>query len=329
MMTKKKSIADGISLNTPVLILLFNRPGATKILYERIRQVKPKFLYIACDGPRESVLGEALIVECVRDLSLSLIDWDCEVKTLFRDDNLGCKYAVDGAVKWFFEHEKEGIILEDDVIPSKEFFFLMEEMLEKNRDNKNISSLSGRCEGFHREHQNLSEPFLSAKFWCWGWASWRDRISVLDVEEGYSKSSLKEIFSISYGLFDFLHVRSMQINMRLGVVNSWAWSYDLGFRKRKMKSLVLPFNAIENVGLDGGTHAGSFKADHVKVKLGNPGLKYPKEYYFDKCHVARVMVERRGGSKWKALLALLFNCFPRTKMGIKNHFYRPRASRFR
>lgn len=30
------------------------------------------------------------------------VDWDCEVKTLFRDENLGCGLNVSGAINWLF-----------------------------------------------------------------------------------------------------------------------------------------------------------------------------------------------------------------------------------
>ena len=37
---------------TPILFLIFNRPDLTKVVFNRIREVKPKYLFIAADGPR-------------------------------------------------------------------------------------------------------------------------------------------------------------------------------------------------------------------------------------------------------------------------------------
>lgn len=108
-------------LNAAVLFLVFNRPDKTKQVFEAIRQAKPPRLYIAADGPREEKEGEADLVEEVRSFIMNNIDWPCEVKTLFRENNLGCKYAVSGAITWFFEQEEEGIILEDDCLPSHSF----------------------------------------------------------------------------------------------------------------------------------------------------------------------------------------------------------------
>ena len=78
--------------DTPVLFLIFNRPDTTQKVFDAIRQQKPKYLYVAADGARKHKLGETEVCQQVRDLIK--VDWDCELKTLFRDENLGCKMAV-------------------------------------------------------------------------------------------------------------------------------------------------------------------------------------------------------------------------------------------
>ena len=97
-------------LGTAVLFLVFNRLDTTKQVFEAIRQAKPPRPYIAADGARETKEGEAEKVKAVRDYIISNIDWKCEVKTLFRKQNYGCKMAVSGAIDWFFENEEMGII---------------------------------------------------------------------------------------------------------------------------------------------------------------------------------------------------------------------------
>ena len=78
--------------DTPILFLIFNRPETTFQVFDKIKKVKPKKLYIASDGARDIVEGN--IVKNLRDDLLNDINWDCEIETLFRDENLGCKYAV-------------------------------------------------------------------------------------------------------------------------------------------------------------------------------------------------------------------------------------------
>ena len=102
--------------NTAVLFLVFNRPDTTAQVFEAIRKAKPSRLYVAADGPRSAREGEAERVAKVREISTA-VDWPCVLHTLFRNENLGCKYAVSDAISWFFRHEDKGIILEDDCLP--------------------------------------------------------------------------------------------------------------------------------------------------------------------------------------------------------------------
>jgi hypothetical protein len=77
------------------------------------------------------------------------IDWKCEVKTLFREKNLGCKYLVREAIDWFFENEKMGIILVDDCLPSLSFFQYCEE--------SSVSKTYDICKKVRKERSCLSK----------------------------------------------------------------------------------------------------------------------------------------------------------------------------
>ena len=105
---------------------------------------------------------------------VSHIDWECDVKTLFREKNLGCKYAVSGAISWFFENEEMGIILEDDCLPDLAFFPFCQELLERYRHDQRISMISGINEQFGKK-RNDDSYYFSKYTHVWGWASWRNR----------------------------------------------------------------------------------------------------------------------------------------------------------
>src|SRR3990170_3491351 len=128
--------------STPVLFLIFNRPDTTQVVFDQLKKVKPKYLFVAGDGPRESVPGEHDKCEETRKI-INQVDWDCEVKTLFRDKNLGCGLAVSSAITWFFSQVPEGIILEDDCYPDLSFFRYCEELLLKYRDVDEVKLIGG------------------------------------------------------------------------------------------------------------------------------------------------------------------------------------------
>ena len=92
-------------MQTAILFIVFNRPDNTIRVFEKIRLAKPSKLYVAGDGPREGYKNEKEKIKSVREI-IKKIDWPCEVKTLFREKNLGCKRAVSTAISWFFDHEQ-------------------------------------------------------------------------------------------------------------------------------------------------------------------------------------------------------------------------------
>jgi hypothetical protein len=159
-------------MDTPVLLLIFNRPNQSLQILESIRQQQPTQLFIAADGPREHKTGEAGLCEETRNTILQGIDWPCEIKTLFRDTNLGCGKAVSGALDWFFSHVEEGIILEDDCLPDPTFFSFCSMMLDRYRTHENILHVGGSNYqmGIHRGDASY---YFSQYAHIWGWATWR------------------------------------------------------------------------------------------------------------------------------------------------------------
>jgi predicted O-methyltransferase YrrM len=155
---------------SPVLFLVFNRPGLTALVMEAIRAARPPRLYVAADGPRDHASGSDPCEE-VRRIATA-VDWDCEVRTLFRDRNLGCREAVSGAITWFFNNEEAGIILEDDCLPSSDFFKYCTELLERYRTDTRIMAICGSS------YADLGPRYGPSYYFSyyadiWGWATWR------------------------------------------------------------------------------------------------------------------------------------------------------------
>lgn len=167
-------------LEIAVLFLVFNRLDVTKQVFAQIRQAKPTKLYIACDGPRRHKAGEDIVVADLRNYLLSNIDWQCEIKTLFRDVNLGCGKAVSDGISWFFANEAMGIILEDDCIPSQSFFYFCQELLIKYKDDRRIWHISGSSFLDPNDLQD-SSYYFSTMSQIWGWATWANRWCEYDI----------------------------------------------------------------------------------------------------------------------------------------------------
>jgi len=255
------------ALTAPVLFLVFNRPETTEQVFDVIRQVKPLRLYIAADGPREGLEHEAERVSRVRAI-VAKVDWPCEVKTLFRDKNLGCKYAVSEAITWFFAQEEMGIILEDDCLPSISFFEFCQYFLHKYKDDKKIWMING----FNPRYPGASssEYFLSQNPSVWGWASWRDRWDKYDAEMSFWSRNSELILDAKVPIYVYQHYKNAFENTKNGLIDTWDYQLTClilingGF---VIKSYA---NLIKNIGVLG-THSNKNSPNH-NLELG--------EFYF-------------------------------------------------
>jgi len=253
-------------LNTAVLFLVFNRLDTTKQIFEAIKQAKPPRLYIAADGARVDKNSETEKVKAVRDFVLNNIDWKCDVKTLFREENLGCKYAVSGAITWFFENEEMGIILEDDCLPSQSFFWFCEELLEIYKYDSRIFLISG----YNKQNEwekDINDYFFSHFGGIWGWASWKRAwkhydINMTDIKDFISQNNFQKLLGKKLGA-----KRQNTIYTSIIENNMDTWDYQWGYtiHKNSAMACVPDVSLIENIGFgEDATHTYGENSDNVK-----------------------------------------------------------------
>jgi hypothetical protein len=166
-------------MKTPILFLIFNRPDTAKRVFEVIRAAKPMKLYVGADGPRVGFQSDIALCEDSRRI-IEGIDWECEVTTLYRDRNLGCKNALGSAISWFFDHEPEGIVLEDDCLPHISFFRFCAELLEYFRRDERVMMISGS--NHLTKWKDDRQSYLFSTGGAWGWASWRRAWKHYDID---------------------------------------------------------------------------------------------------------------------------------------------------
>jgi len=233
-------------LNTAVLFLVFNRLDTTKQVFEAIRQAKPPRLYIAADGARETKEGEAEKVKAVREYVMSHIDWECEAKTLFREQNYGCKMAVSGAIGWFFENEEMGIILEDDCLPSQSFFWFCEELLERYKDDMRVWHIGGN--NFQNGIKRGDGDYYFSKYnHIWGWASWANRWKNYDVELDSIKDAkfLEKTFE---GKNAIKYWTKLFNDMKEKKIDTWDYQYTFAMWNNDGLAILPNLNMISNIG---------------------------------------------------------------------------------
>lgn len=244
------------------MFLVFNRPEATARCFEAIRAARPSRLYVAADGPRDSRSGEAERCARVRTIATA-VNWPCEVKTLFRSENLGCRRAVSSALDWFFDEEPEGIVLEDDCLASPTWFAFAEEMLARYREDKRIMCVS--ASHFHgKQHVPEHSYFFSRYNHCWGWASWRRAWAMYDSDMSSWPKLRKQnwLAGIGYGDRHFVgYWRRLFDRVHASRINSWAYRWTFSCWSQNGLSILPARNLVSNIGFsDEATNTGAGNA---------------------------------------------------------------------
>ncbi len=164
----------------PITLITYNRPFHTYKTLEALsqnHQAKDTNLYVYSDGPKGSQDEEQIerTLKVVESFNKSFNS----ILISKSDKNNGmAKNMRDALRSIFFEHKASAsIILDDDILTSRDFLFFMNKSIEKYKENKKIWHVSGfNYPVFDEESYSFSKD---AFFWrvmtCWGWATWKDR----------------------------------------------------------------------------------------------------------------------------------------------------------
>lgn len=273
-------------MKTPLLFIVFNRPEPTSRVFQEIKKIRPEKLFIAADGPRENVPADIEKCREVREI-VSNIDWPCDVKRLYRNDNPGCKIAVSDAITWFFDNVEEGIVLEDDCLPDPSFFTFCEEMLDYYRDNENIALISG-----HNIEGTLNTPYsyiFTRYGHLWGWASWRRAWRHYDVTMKLweNKENHKKIKHAIDDRERWYYSQVVYENTFKGKKDTWDYQWESYRLLHGFISIIPKENMIENLGFGpDATHTKALKSPLILPRHKtlfplnhNPGPIVPNEDY--------------------------------------------------
>lgn len=245
-------------LKTPVLLLLFNRSDNASRLIDSLSLARPSTIYVNIDAPRPGNIDDVNEVDICKKL-IDQISWDCTIYRQYHQNNLGCKLSVVSAINWFFDHCEEGIILEDDCIPSLSFFVFCSKMLCKYRYDDRVMQISG-SNFVHRDISCKSTCYYSSINDIWGWATWKRAWSEFSLDmtelDQFLDQGLLEIYTGNKQIADWLRVYLM--SAKSPSCSTWSSQWTYAMVKNFAFTLVPPINLVRNIGFigqRGSTHA--------------------------------------------------------------------------
>ena len=273
------------SSEIPVLLTIFNRPAKTRAVIENLRQVKPKRLFVAADGPRPDCPPDTESCRLAREEVLN-IDWDCNLERRFLEHNTGCDPAVSGAIDWFFQHVEYGIILEDDCLVHPDFFEFCAALFERYFNDRRIMQLSSLSPYVSREYPY--DYHFSRAFLCGGgWGTWRRawKYFTPDMHRYGDAEALSVLKSYFPHRYQWIQQYRKFLKFKNGQYNNWDFQWNMACFAQNGLCIVPEKNLMQNIGFDAeSTHTKSidnpiFK--NLKVERLHFPLRHPVFVYAD------------------------------------------------
>lgn len=235
------------ALDTPVALFIFNRPETTQRVFQTIAAAKPRTLLVVADGPRTERDSDAEACAAARAIT-DRVDWRCDVLRHYSDRNLGCRTRVSSGIDWVFSQVPEAILLEDDCLPSPDFFTFCSALLERYRNDDRVMHIGGTS--FQRGNARTLDSYYFSKYThIWGWATWRRAWTKYDVNlcdwprlrntpliQDWFDSALEQVFWIR--VFDELHAGG----------NTWDGQWTYACWANHGLGIVPAHNLVSNIG---------------------------------------------------------------------------------
>lgn len=232
----------------PVCLFVFNRPELTETVFEQVRSVKPSRLYVVADGPRADYPEDVDRCRETRAVTED-VDWDCDVRRAYADKNLGLKRRFATGLEFLFNHENRAIILEDDCVPSTDFFQFCAVMLDQYAEDERVWDISGTN---YLEHWRDDEQDYHFSYYggIWGWATWKRAWEAYDPSmELWSdpeiRSRLRDVI-VDDSQYEYL--RAVYDRTHRDEIETWDYQWGFARHINSGLSVVPARNLVSNVG---------------------------------------------------------------------------------
>lgn len=289
-------MAPASELRTPVALVIFNRPECTARVFRAIAAARPRRLYVIADGPRGDHPEDERLVAEARAV-IDRVDWPCELRTCYSDDNLNCHRRIASGLDWLFANEPEAIILEDDCLPDPTFFPYCEQLLERYRDDERVQMISGSTGAAVRD-ATYSYRF-SKCYSVWGWATWARAWTHYDPKmRGWPE--MRRTRWLEDHLGDrkrAMLARNWFDGAHAGSIRQWDFQWLFSGWLRNAVAVSPGVNLVTNIGFGAGaTHM--HDANHPFANTPTRPIEFPLR------HPARVQVDDEAErAMWDVMVA--------------------------
>lgn len=239
-------------LHVPILLITYNRPNHTRRVLEAILGAKPRDLYVFQDGAREGNENDRVKCAEVRQVVEELTNGsDVKLHTNYSEKNLGCGPGPATAITWFFDNVEQGMVFEDDCLPSPTIFNFYEELLNRYECDERISIITGTNALSKWRSRKYDYVFSRTEGMTMGcWASWRRAWKMFDFEiKTWGEQKYKELFRTNVGEKEYREwAPILDACYKCPPRDAWDYQWSYARELYGTYSIVSTVNQMSNIG---------------------------------------------------------------------------------
>ena len=242
------------SRDIAVLIIAYKRHEYLSELLLAVASFGVKKIYVAIDGARTA--ADINDVNRCKEIVLHFKSVSSvEIEYRFNEGNLGCALAVFEACSWIFDNERFAAILEDDCVPSEDFFNML-------IDSRPILEHSGEvllaCGSQFVPSSITKDSWYLSKFpLIWGWGTTQSKwakVATFLKTSNIQKSTTSEWRKKDFSFWSAGARRSYQ-----GFVDAWDLPLSFNMQNNHLLAIHAGQNLVMNIGDDlAATHTKGF-----------------------------------------------------------------------
>ena len=271
--------------SVPVILFAFNRADTfTRVLGNLAKcenlaadrfGIQRNF-YAFLDAPRNET--DVPRCEVVKKLAEDFRRNNCpQLEIVCRERNYGCAHNIPDGIQQVLDKHGRAIIIEDDILVSRNFLSYMDEALELYADRPEIFCINAwRTPTIKVPRRYGHDIYLNNRNMCWGWSTWKDRFAAVDFTLSDYKDFVADPKNIDAIDETGVGLRWMLDSQYAGHLDTWDVQCSFHMVKNRMWAVEPRFAMTKNIGFGGGVHAKGkrfYRGDPAKYWNFRPRLE--------------------------------------------------------
>lgn len=235
----------------PIILFAFNRFEPLKACVASLlknTEAVESDLIVFVDGPRAVNEGEAEKVDTVRNFVRGITGFK-SLEVHFSEENKGLGPSIIAGVTDVISRYGKSIVIEDDLIASRNMLAYVNQGLDKYENNPEVFSISAYSNRVKTPKGYAFDAYFAPRSSSWGWATWKDRWLSCDWElnDWMAVEQNAKTFNRWGGSDCF----GMLKGWKEGRNKSWAIRFCYNQFEQGKVSLFPMVSKIDNEGFDG------------------------------------------------------------------------------